>query len=1546
MADSRIPAYDISLDKALKQGGFYGTNGVWNSLVKVDGRVLRGRVEVLVFKKKQQQIFMHIKNYDEKKYRIPGGSYEKDTPNYIQAQNEVNEEARIKVKNLVNTGEHYVKLYKNPAPLYGSNFTWVGNYTEVYIGEYDGVYTGKIADEDKDENMYKYGKFYDISEVYPIMNDVHKKIIDSIFPSLNNGNISESMIMLEEAKSEPHYYPYYTPFEMSKLGVFNENINRYSDIQDEAIEWYLEYTDSLRNPDSENWLKELQYRYDTYKKEPTAENKQLILHLGWNPEIPATIENVLIASGKTEKRLNESTDEKLVLDEGLIFSEKDIVLNIDDFESGKSNILFITGLAGSGKTTLAGTLEEQYGAEVVSLDYFQHEASFYNGYFKEFKDTISYKLVDKYMKENPDIAKSRDSFNGISLEDFGDYFVPFFGWLVNTLRKNKDKKYIVEGIHILLFIPYKDISSYPLYCVNTSAIKSLVRHWKRDEWTIKDIVEHGYGDLLKFKNWNDQYNRFKYGLKSDRVEKSNMLKEAMIYDPIGGGYIKSPFTEKDFVCTADMINNKLKKYHQEGEYMCIQPRDVESDDGGWIFAEYKILEKNDELNVVNFINEMNNWINNSILVGEVEMPEYIKEKGFLILRDSKKFLGETTILDESFLKNNEDFYYNIDKVDNGTNKVIYVTGHSGSGKSTLLKELNERYPNLIGISGDYIVVAILRNLADEIPDVWDLNKNKVKNKIGDIPYSFLLSNQSWKNISLTGDKSKDFNNPEIAQYFYDFIIWLENESKKSKYNNNIFAVEGLQVITVPDLNFYNDKPLIIKGTSALTSYMRKQKRDLSHDTSWDKIKNSIIGMIPKYIAYNADMNNLQRIMGESSTIQESQAISRKKVFDDSVKLLKKEMAKYPLLSSVVSIETHGNQWVKDFVNNKSNSCMIAGVSVWDVIPNARENADMIDDKVSKPMENIVKELNKKSPQGYYFDIDGDWDYYMININADETLNESVIHEISSKSYYRVTFHNTGIYEALKRILTKDEWELLLTDPGITWLPKPPKYAEGYVSYFTAYGYKMFETHTYPLIEKYFDDDITVVQIKKLDSDSIIYRDKYQVVVDISISESCKNVKDARNTQKEWEKEYGLPKLKKYPMPDEKHVLSAIRFFNYVSPANEEELARNIKKKMKQYDIPPSKVGDKNRLKKYLKEDADIVQELQVYCTDEKCKPVLLFDMGSVLVDSKKDYLDSLYNSSLIPDKLVQEIHDYIMDTYKDNTEYLAYCTTQEYYKFMTENAPEGLQKYIPAAININVESLKKLPYTDNLLKRLKDRGYTICYLSNWDRWSRDELVKNGTFDFLKYFDNGIFSCDVKCLKPDHKIYNKFLELCDKTTNNIIFFDDRADNIRAAMEVGMYGILFDKDYTPQYICDTFLSGEPIEEMVNYLNEEGSYNIEKTKDTYMMKNEKGQVISKIKYFDYKMKDFNWVLIADVETNPSYRKMGLASKLLNEVYKDVKEESDNKKGIYVFVRQNNKNAIALYKKLRFSTIKEYKLSDGDYFIMAKGSADKNQFNNMNFK
>ena len=94
--------------------------------------------------------------------------------------------------------------------------------------------------------------------------------------------------------------------------------------------------------------------------------------------------------------------------------------------------------------------------------------------------------------------------------------------------------------------------------------------------------------------------------------------------------------------------------------------------------------------------------------------------------------------------------------------------------------------------------------------------------------------------------------------------------------------------------------------------------------------------------------------------------------------------------------------------------------------------------------------------------------------------------------------------------------------------------------------------------------------------------------------------------------------------------------------------------------------------------------------------------------------------------------------------------------------------------------------------------------------------------------------------------------------------------------------------------------------------------KTNHSYMIKDNNGAIISKLNYHEFNIKNFDWVLISDLETKPKYRGKGLATKLINSLYNDVTKSTN--KGIYLAVSPTNNNAISLYTKLNFKIIKEF--------------------------
>jgi hypothetical protein len=74
---------------------------------------------------------------------------------------------------------------------------------------------------------------------------------------------------------------------------------------------------------------------------------------------------------------------------------------------------------------------------------------------------------------------------------------------------------------------------------------------------------------------------------------------------------------------------------------------------------------------------------------------------------------------------------------------------------------------------------------------------------------------------------------------------------------------------------------------------------------------------------------------------------------------------------------------------------------------------------------------------------------------------------------------------------------------------------------------------------------------------------------------------AKDRKKLKDNDFGLPKLRKYPLIDDTHVYSAISYFNTVSKENEKELAGNILKAIDKFGLSPT-VSKNNRFSKYYK----------------------------------------------------------------------------------------------------------------------------------------------------------------------------------------------------------------------------------------------------------------------------------------------------------------------------------------------------------------------------
>jgi putative hydrolase of the HAD superfamily len=92
------------------------------------------------------------------------------------------------------------------------------------------------------------------------------------------------------------------------------------------------------------------------------------------------------------------------------------------------------------------------------------------------------------------------------------------------------------------------------------------------------------------------------------------------------------------------------------------------------------------------------------------------------------------------------------------------------------------------------------------------------------------------------------------------------------------------------------------------------------------------------------------------------------------------------------------------------------------------------------------------------------------------------------------------------------------------------------------------------------------------------------------------------------------------------------------------------------------------------------------------------------------------------------------------------------------------------------------PLTLHLLEKLKHEGKTLGLLSNLPIDLVYYLRNN--YSFLQFFDHVFFSAEIKLAKPDREIYEHVLLKTGYSAREIIFFDDREENLKTAKELGL------------------------------------------------------------------------------------------------------------------------------------------------------------------
>ncbi len=200
---------------------------------------------------------------------------------------------------------------------------------------------------------------------------------------------------------------------------------------------------------------------------------------------------------------------------------------------------------------------------------------------------------------------------------------------------------------------------------------------------------------------------------------------------------------------------------------------------------------------------------------------------------------------------------------------------------------------------------------------------------------------------------------------------------------------------------------------------------------------------------------------------------------------------------------------------------------------------------------------------------------------------------------------------------------------------------------------------------------------------------------------------------------------------------------------------------------------------------------------------VLFDFGRTLVEHPSDGaglqivldtgIENIDDARLIRDEIFS-VEKYLNDLDEG-------LMTYEQYKEMVINAvPEPLRKYASVAVMYDIHTLPTIAGMEELLAMLKADGYRLFITSNLNVRHAKQMREHR---LAKYFDDMIFSAEIKTRKPYKEFFEAAFSKFDVKAEECVFIDDVAENIEGGEACGIRGFVFDGDAKA---AEAFIYGE--------------------------------------------------------------------------------------------------------------------------------------------
>jgi putative hydrolase of the HAD superfamily len=172
---------------------------------------------------------------------------------------------------------------------------------------------------------------------------------------------------------------------------------------------------------------------------------------------------------------------------------------------------------------------------------------------------------------------------------------------------------------------------------------------------------------------------------------------------------------------------------------------------------------------------------------------------------------------------------------------------------------------------------------------------------------------------------------------------------------------------------------------------------------------------------------------------------------------------------------------------------------------------------------------------------------------------------------------------------------------------------------------------------------------------------------------------------------------------------------------------------------------------------------------------IIFDLGNVLLEwNPKNLLEKLEAPSHF-----KEVFNSLLWASHDGG-----CLTRD--EVVAKLPPQYDKAVFAQCLQRIAPFLYPIPEMVELFHEVRRKGYKVYILSNMPKELHEELVQ--LHDWFQYPDGQIYSYKVGAIKPQPQIYEALLNTYKINGHESVFIDDLEDNIRAAGQFGIDGIV--------------------------------------------------------------------------------------------------------------------------------------------------------------